>query len=69
MVVFVQTFLTLRRLEVCFKINIRSNNHTIVPNDEKFLSQNWIFFSSEKKLYRCSWAIVNLLLKIRALSC
>ena len=40
---FVQTLITLKPLEVCFKINIRSNNHTIVPNDEKFLSQNWIF--------------------------
>ena len=40
---FVQTLIALRPLEVCFKINIRSNNHAIVPKDEKFLSQNWIF--------------------------
>ena len=39
----VQTLVTLRPLEVCFKINIRTNNHSIVPNDEKFVSQNWIF--------------------------
>ena len=40
---FVQTLVTLKPLAVCFKINIRSNDHAIVPNVEKFVSQNWIF--------------------------
>ena len=47
---FVQTLVTLKPLEVCSIINIRSNNTTIDPNDEKLPSPNWNF-SVVKRYY------------------
>ena len=67
---FVQTLVTLKPLQVCFVINIWSSNHAVVPNDEKFLSQNWIF-SVVKRNYTDAGElnIVDLMLKIRVLPC